>query len=187
MADRIASPASPPPRRTPQPGDRDGWRAFGAAVRDAVGDRDPVAIIADTPRAIAALAAGVSPDRLARPESEGRWSARDVIAHLADCEILYGWRVRQVLTREAPPLDAIDQDAWAARMRDADVDVTTALASLTAQRALHVPLLRSLTAADLARTGVHGERGPETLASMLRLWAGHDLFHLEQLQRILAQ
>ena len=176
-----------PPRRTPPPGDRDGWRAFGAAVRDAVGERDPVAIIAATPAELAALLDGVADDVLARPEAPGRWSVDDVVAHLADCEVLYGWRVRQVLTRESPPLEAIDQDGWTARVRTAGVGARQALPALTAMRAIHLPLLRSLGDADLARTGVHGERGPETLASMLRLWAGHDLFHLAQLRRILGR
>jgi uncharacterized damage-inducible protein DinB len=182
----IAS-SSVPPRRTPVAGDREGWKAFGAAVRDAVGDRDPVTIIAETPRAIATLLDGVAAADARRPEAPGRWSVADVCAHLADCEILYGWRVRQVLTRESPPLEAIDQDAWTARARAADVPVAASLAVLTAMRAVHVPLLRTLDDTDLARTGVHGERGPETLASMVRLWAGHDLFHLAQLRRLLGR
>ncbi|MCU0618551.1 MAG: DinB family protein [Gemmatimonadaceae bacterium] len=174
-----------PPRRTPLAGDTDGWRRFGAAVRDAVGDRDPVAIVETTPHLLAALIEGVAMDRLARPEGEGRWSVADVLAHLADCEVLYGWRVRQVLTRADARLDAIDQDAWVARARAAAVPPQASLAALAAMRAVHGPLLRSLTDADLARTGVHGERGPETLASMVRLWAGHDLFHVAQVERIL--
>lgn len=174
-----------PPRRTPVAGDREGWRAFGAAVRDAVGDRDPLTIIAATAGTLATRLDGVDVELLARPEAPARWSVADVCAHLVDCEILYGWRVRQVLTRDAPAIDAIDQDAWTARSRAAAVPVRASLAALAAMRAIHVPLLRTLTDADLARTGVHGERGPETLASMVRLWAGHDLFHLAQVERIL--
>ncbi len=179
--------ATLPPRRTPMPGDADGWRRFGASVRDAVGDRDPVTIVEATQRALAALCDGVDAATLERPEADGRWSVADVLAHLADCEILYGWRVRQVLTRTDARLDAIDQDGWTARVRAAAVPVAASLAALTAMSAVHVPLLRSLTEADLARTGVHGERGPETLASMVRLWAGHDLFHLAQVERLLGR
>ena len=174
-----------PPRRTPVAGDTEGWRRFGAAVRDAVGDRDPVTIVAATPERLAALVDGVAPDRLERPEGDGRWSVADVLAHLADCEILYGWRVRQVLTRDDARLDAIDQDAWVARVRAVRVPPATSLAALVAMRGIHVPLLRGLTDGERARTGVHAERGPETLASMIRLWAGHDLFHLAQVERIL--
>lgn len=181
------SPVALPPRRTPVAGDREGWKAFGAAVRDAVGDRDPVAIIATTPQELTMLLDGVPLESLARPEAPGRWSVADVCAHLADCEVLYGWRVRQVLTRDVPPIEAIDQDGWTARVRAADVPVSTSLVALAAMRAIHVPLLRTLTPDDLARTGVHGERGPETLASMVRLWAGHDLFHLAQVRRILGR
>ncbi|MES1259041.1 MAG: DinB family protein [Gemmatimonadota bacterium] len=150
-----------------------------------LGDRDPLAVMAETPGWLAthieALASGV----LTQPEAPGKWSIAQVLAHLADAEIAYGWRLRILLTQENPPLPGYDQGAWLARFDYAGASPAMSLATFTALRNWNLRVWRTATAADLERLGVHPERGPEPLSRLRQLAAGHDLRHRRQIERIL--
>ena len=89
-----------------------------------------------------------------------------------------------MLAQDRPAVTGFDQDAWAARLGGAYPDAGAALELLGALRGSHVALLRSLTAEQWERIGVHAERGPESVRMMARLYAGHDLAHLNQIARI---
>ncbi len=159
-------------------------RAYTAAVLDLVGTRDPIDVLRETPAAVRRAVDGLSHAQLSRPEAPGKWSMRQVVRHLADGEIVWGWRLRLVLAQDRPPLTGYDQDLWAERLRYADANVDDAIEELTALRRTHLNLLQAASPADLARVGVHSERGDESVAHMMRLYAGHDLLHLNQLARI---
>jgi len=90
-----------------------------------------------------------------------------------------------VLAQNHAPLVAYDQDVWAERLRYSQADAARALEEFTLVRRSNLRLLRSLATDDWARVGVHVERGEQTLADMVRLSAGHDLVHLNQIDRIL--
>ena len=171
---------------TPALGDADGWRAFTAGVTALVGDADPLTIIAETPAHLRTLIESASPDALARSERPGGWSVVGVMEHLADAELVFGYRLRQVLTLDRPPLQSFDQDRWAAIGLYNDGDVTTALDTFAALRARHLRLWSRVSGADWDRVGIHGDRGPESLRDMVRIIAGHDLAHRRQVGRILA-
>lgn len=108
-----------------------------------------------------------------------------MIEHLADAELVFGFRVRQVLTQEAPPLASFDQEAWATVGRYAESEAHHAFALFAALRARHLVLYGRLAATDWERVGVHGDRGAESLRTMIRIIAGHDLAHCAQVERIL--
>jgi hypothetical protein len=91
-----------------------------------------------------------------------------------------------VLAHDRPPLTGYDQDLWASRLGYSEVDVHDAFEQFAALRRGNMRLWRKLTPADLARVGIHGERGEESLEHIRRLYAGHDLLHLRQLERIRA-
>ena len=175
------------PERVPTPalGDADGWRAFSAGIAARVGTRDPLEILAATAPRLEALLRGRSLAELQRPETPGRWSVAAVIEHLADAELVFGFRVRQVLTQEAPPLASFDQEGWATVGRYGESEVHPAFALFAALRARHLALYGRLTTADWERVGVHGDRGEESLRTMVRIIAGHDLAHCAQVERIL--
>lgn len=160
--------------------------AYRTAVLALVGDRDPIGVLAELPDAVHAGLAAVPRARQAMPEREGKWSAVQVVQHLADAEVAFGWRIRLILTADRPPLHGFDENAWMARLRAGDTDVGGALAQLSALRREHLRLLRGGTPADFARVGVHSERGEESLGLIVRLIAGHDLVHRRQLARIAA-
>jgi hypothetical protein len=143
-------------------------------------------VLAATPPAIAGILAGLDAARLRRPERPGKWSIGEVIAHLADSELVMGYRFRRILADERPQITGYDQDRWAERLRYRDAEIGDSLAQLGALRTANLRLVRAATAEELQRVGLHSERGEESAAHLLRLWAAHDLVHLRQLERIKA-
>jgi uncharacterized damage-inducible protein DinB len=158
--------------------------AYAGAVLDLLGSRDPLAVIKDTPRAVELAIAGLSSDALRTPEASGKWSIAQVLQHLADSDLVWGWRVRLILSQDKPPITGYDQDLWAERLHYAEADPHEALATFRVLRRDNVRLIERASPADLQRVGVHSERGEESVGYLLRLYAGHDLLHLNQLSRI---
>jgi uncharacterized damage-inducible protein DinB len=123
-------------------------------------------------------------EKLRQPERPGKWSIGQVLQHLADSELVWGWRLRLILAQDRPTLTGYDQDRWAERLRYADSDPAQALEEFVTLRRANLRLLERASPADLKRVGVHVERGEESLEHQRRLYAGHDLLHLAQLARI---
>lgn len=148
-----------------------------------VGDRDPLEIIAETPRRIRELVAGYDAVALERRPAEGEWSAAEIIGHLLDDEIVNGFRLRMVLTAEQPPYPGTDPEAWA-RLPKPPLDQLWE--AWEGVRAYNLWLMRGIPRTDYGRIGLHAEQGPETVETLLRKNAGHDLAHLNQLERCLS-
>jgi hypothetical protein len=159
-------------------------RAYIDAVLDVLGDRDPRQVLERTPPALEDLLAGLSTSQLRTPEAPGKWSMAQVLRHLADSEIVYAWRLRMVLAHDRPPLTGYDQDLWAARLHYTDADAEESLRLFRLLRDSNLSLLRRATPDDLRRVGVHAERGDESVDRIMRLYAGHDLVHERQMERI---
>lgn len=160
--------------------------AYTGAVLGLVGGRDPLAVLRATAGELRAIIRGVPDDVLARPERPGKWSMRHVLRHLADSEIVWSWRMRLALAQDRPPITGYDQDAWADRLGYADADPNESIEDFACLRRSNLRLLERATPADMERSGVHTERGEESVGYMMRLYAGHDLLHLRQLERIRA-
>ncbi|MFI5235128.1 MAG: DinB family protein [Gemmatimonadales bacterium] len=159
---------------------------YTKAILDLLGERDPLAVMRDTPGQIEALGRGLVQATLVKPEALGKWSMRHVVAHLADSELVGGWRLRLILSHETPPLRGYDQDLFAAHLKYDGISFAEALADFSAVRRANLRLWTDLTPAELARFGRHAERGEESLDHMRKLYAGHDLAHLNQLKRVRA-
>ena len=160
--------------------------AYVAALLDLLGDKDPVAVLRETPAAVQRILEAVPAEIVTRPEAPGKWSIRDVMAHLADSELVGGFRLRMILAQDRPRLIGYDQDLWANRLHYSEVDIKDAVEQFTALRRGNVRLWQGLGPADLRRVGLHSERGEESLEHLRRLYAAHDLLHLRQLERIRA-
>jgi hypothetical protein len=160
--------------------------AYVSALLDLLGDKDPVTVMRQTPTVIEHLLTAVPRKMTTIPEAAGKWSIRDVIQHLADSELVGGFRLRLVLAQERPPLTGYDQDLWADRLRYRDVAVHDALQQFEVLRRANLRLWENLTDEDLARVGLHSERGEESLGHLRSLYAAHDLLHVRQLQRVRA-
>ena len=148
--------------------------------------QDPLAVLRETPQRLRALLDSTPPEVWCRKPAPDRWSAAEVLAHLADAEIVSGWRVRSVLGRDGVPLQAFDQDEWARAFKYGEVEPREALATFTAARASLLSLLARVDSARLEHHGMHAERGRETIAHLVRLYAGHDRNHLTQIERLVA-
>jgi hypothetical protein len=159
---------------------------YTAAVLGLLGDLDPIGVLEKTPDALAHLVAGVPTADRRRPEAPGKWSISQVLRHLADSEIVWAYRIRRILAEDRPPIRGYDQDLWADRLHYERADADESLAEIRAVRAGNLRLIRSLDAGERRRVGVHSERGDESVDHLVRLYAGHDLLHLNQLGRILA-
>jgi uncharacterized damage-inducible protein DinB len=158
--------------------------AYTSAILDLLGDQDPTSVLRDTPAGVRQALDGLNAAQVSTPEKPGKWSMRQVVRHLADAEIVWGWRLRLVLAQDRPTLTGYDQDLWAERLRYADANVDEALEEFTVLRRGHLRLLGAASADDLRRIGVHAERGEESVGHLMRMYAGHDLLHLAQLARI---
>jgi hypothetical protein len=160
--------------------------SYTKALLDLLGDRDPLVVMAELVPWLEQRVGALDDATLRRPEKPGKWCVLEVVQHLADTELVYGYRVRMMLTQDAPPIPGYDQDVWARTFRYRDLPAAQAMAQVAALRPANLRLYRSLDAAQLARTGLHSERGPETVGHTLRMMGGHDLVHRRQIERILA-
>jgi uncharacterized damage-inducible protein DinB len=154
------------------------------SLLDLLGGRDPLTTMPELPGAVAALVAGLDDAQLRRPEKQDKWSVIEVVQHLADTEIVWGYRVRKTLADPGTAIAGYDQDAWARSLHYGAANLETALAQLRALRAANLALLTSLTAEEWDRAGIHSERGPESVRQIARLVGGHDFVHRNQIARI---
>jgi len=157
---------------------------YAAAVLGLVGERAPLDVLRETPGAAARAVATLTPEKLRTPEAQGKWSIAMVLRHLADTDVVWGWRMRLILAQDRPPITGFDQDLWADRLDYAHADPNESLESFAVLRRDNLRLLERATPEDLERVGVHAERGEESAGYLVRLYAGHDLMHLNQIDRI---
>jgi hypothetical protein len=160
------------------------FQAYVANLFAVLGAREPFEVLRGTPTALRHAVSGLSAPQASRAEAPGKWSVRQVVQHLADAELVGGFRFRMMLAHDSPALPGYDQDAWAERLRYQDSDWAAALEDFAALRAANLRLLTEATPADFERCMVHSERGNESLGYMIRMYAGHDLVHLRQIARI---
>jgi len=155
---------------------------YRARLLGLLADRNPLDALPEHPRRIEMGARRLGDAGLSRSYGPGKWTGKQVVAHLADAEMGIGFRVRQVLSEDNHRVQPWDEGAWARRYTD--VDVESALSSYLASRRWNLSLLRGLSSEDLERQAFHPERGSETLGTIVRILAGHYLNHLAQLERL---
>jgi DinB family protein len=159
-------------------------QAYTTAILNLLGAREPISVLRETPQAVRTAIAGMPIPQLSQPEAPGKWSIRQVVRHLADSDLVWGYRLRMVLAHDRPTITGYDQDLWADRLRYNEAVIEEALDELAVLRRANLRLVAGASAADLDRVGVHSERGEESVKHMIRMYAGHDLLHLAQLARI---
>jgi hypothetical protein len=147
-----------------------------------LGSRDALQTIGETAEQLRSLIAAMDAERVSQPIGPGKWSPREIVCHLADCELAFAFRLRQSLAQDGHVMQPFDQDRWAANY--AAYDAGAALAVFSAVRGWNVALLRSLPAQAFARKVSHPERGEMTFQTIVDTMGGHDLNHLQQLERV---
>jgi hypothetical protein len=149
-----------------------------------LGNLDPREVIAETAQCLATLASRLGAEGLKRQPAPGKWSAGEIICHLADCEIAFAFRLRQALAEENHVVQPFDQDAWAKSY--ASADAALALQVFTVLRAWNVALLKAVKPDEFARKVTHPERGEMTFLTLVETMGGHDLNHRLQVEGIVA-
>jgi hypothetical protein len=150
-----------------------------------VGSHDPWEVMQTTAARLRRLTAGRSRADLGRTDDPTRWSVTQILAHLADAEVVAGWRLRSILASDGVPIQPFDQDSWADALNYADADPAESLDLFEISRKANLSLLRRVDPSLHANHGLHAERGKETITHLVRLYAGHDLNHLAQIERLL--
>ena len=149
--------------------------------------QDARAILAGSPGLLHQACCELTPEQIEAPWAPGKWSPRQIAAHLADCELAFSFRLRQTLAGHASEpavMQPFNQTAWATRY--AAYDLPSALELYRAARAWNLKLIGSLSAADFTAPAFHPERGPMTFQTLIEIMAGHDLNHLAQIQHVAA-
>jgi hypothetical protein len=149
--------------------------------------KDPVKVQASTAAKLKRLIQRAPAAKLRKRPAPGKWSASEIVAHLADGEIVTGWRIRQILGAPGTSLQAYAQDAWAAAGHYEKRDARKSLEQFRVLREGNLALLKTLTPEQRKQHGMHAERGVETIEHIVQMIAGHDLNHLAQVERILAR
>jgi hypothetical protein len=152
-----------------------------------LGKRDPLEVAAATPARIGVLLRGLSARQLAKRPAPGKWSIREIVSHLTECEMVMGCRARWIAFEENPTLVPFDQEKWAKGWEREREPVTETLERFRLLRRSQIRLFRGIPKEDLERTGFHPERGIVSLRLQLETVAGHDLNHLEQIKAISTQ
>ena len=127
---------------------------------------------------------GMSDEEMTRHPLPGKWSAREIVHHLADSEMNGAIRLRKLLTEDQPTIQGYDQDVFAQRLRYNERPIAPALEAFRAARATTAQLLDSMTEEDWARSGTHTESGPYTAENWLSIYAAHAHGHASQIRRL---
>ncbi len=144
--------------------------------------QEPLRVLASTARRLEKLVDELGPQRAGAAPAPGKWSAREILCHLADCEIAFAFRLRQALGENNHVIQPFDQEKWAANY--SAYEMRDALTTFGAVRNWNLVLLRSLSPEVHAKPLSHPERGAMTFYTIVETMAGHDLNHLEQLEAI---
>lgn len=152
--------------------------------RAALGDDDPFLAMFEAPQRLRKLLKGLTEKQLSRPPAPGKWSIKQIVAHLADGEVILGSRYRLVAAHDRPAIPGYDQDLFVERLGVANATTAELLADFEMARAVNLGLLVRLSDAAFERVGIHSERGEESIATMVAMYAGHDRVHLEQVETI---
>lgn len=159
------------------------FERYNRELARALGDRDPIAVMRASLADVERITGGATSQQLNHVPGPGEWSPAQVLSHLADDELVWGVRLRMVLTHERPPLTGFDQDAWTARFAHLETDAQEALDRWRALRRSNLNVFESVTPTEWDRVGQHSERGEVSVREMARLLAGHDCLHIEQIGR----
>jgi uncharacterized damage-inducible protein DinB len=136
------------------------------------------------PELIAVTLTGVFGEEEDFVPAPGKWSIRQIVAHVADSELVCAHRFRQMIAEENPTMIAYDQEAWAKNLDYARRKPKQSLESFRHMRAENYELLKDLPESAYARTGNHSLRGSITLRDLLELLAQHAESHARQMQSV---
>jgi DinB family protein len=147
-------------------------------------DKDPIRVQKATAQKLATAIKGMDKKKLSKRPAPGKWSITEILAHLADTEMVASWRMRLILGHNGALVQAFDQDVWATTFKYQKTNPRRSLETFRLLRENNLALLKSLPKELMENYGMHQERGKETIVHITRMFAGHDLNHLQQVEQI---
>jgi len=147
--------------------------------------KKPLAVQAATAEKLKRLIEGVPTSELRKRLAADKWSVSEIVAHLDDAEIVTGFRIRMILGAPGASISAYDQDSWVTSGHYEKRDPRKSGEQFRVLREANLALLELLTPEQWKHYGMHSERGRETIEHIVRMAAGHDINHLQQIERIL--
>jgi uncharacterized damage-inducible protein DinB len=147
--------------------------------------QDPIKVQSATNKKMTRLIKGVSTAKLRKRPAPEKWSVAEILAHLADVEIVIGWRMRSILGAPGTPVQAYDQNAWVVSGHYEKRDPRKSVEIHRVLREANLALLKSLSPEQWKQYGQHAERGQESIEQIVRMVAGHDINHIHQIERAL--
>src|SRR5947209_19188193 len=123
--------------------------------------KQPLAVQAATAKKLERIIKGVPTAKLRKRPAPDKWSVNEILAHLADSEIVVGFRMRLILDVPGAPIAAVDQDSWVRSGHYEKRDPRKSVEQFRVVREANLDLLKSLTPQQLKDYGMHSERGPE--------------------------
>jgi len=146
--------------------------------------KEPLQVQQETVKKLQKLIKPLSKKQLSTRPEPGKWSIAEILAHLVDTEIVGSWRMRVIIGSDGVPIQAFDQDVWAETLDYAGQDPKVSLEIFRALRQNNLRMLKALPKNLWENHGMHSERGKETVTHLVKMFAGHDLNHLAQVERI---
>ena len=138
-----------------------------------------------SPKEIAVAVSGLTPQVLRYRPAPDKWSILEILGHLADIEIVYAYRLRQMLADRKPVIAPMDQDEWAKNLGYMDTPAPELVALYGLNRHHNLRLLRRLKPGDLEKSAFHPEYKQEvTVATMVERMSNHGPNHLGQIERL---
>ncbi len=149
--------------------------------------RDPADVLRATPARLTKVLSGMTPEQIEYKPAPQKWSIREILSHIADCEIAWAWRLRLIYGSDNPTLQPFEQDAWANAYEGAGYTAEAARSTWSAARRWNLALIETLTPEQKQRPATHPELGAITLWTVAEIAAGHDVHHLTQLEKVAAK
>jgi uncharacterized damage-inducible protein DinB len=150
-----------------------------------LGNRSALEVLPTTSSKLYAILEHLGPKGVEQAPAPGKWNAREIVSHLADCEIAFGFRLRQTLAEDNHVLQPFDQGKWAVNY--AAYEAGAALSAFAALRQWNLALIKSIPSEEQTKSVTHPERGTMTFLTIVETMAGHDLNHLQQLEKLQQQ
>ncbi len=160
-------------------------RAYVRKIDGYRAGRDPMALMKAAPAKFERVVMGLTPARMRRRPARGKWSIIEILGHLHDTEVVYGYRYRLSLSESGSPIQGYDQSLWVKELRhQSRGNAKRLLERIRVAREGTLEMLRQVPRRNWKRYGTHSERGKETVRRTMELIAGHDLNHLDQIKAI---
>jgi hypothetical protein len=144
--------------------------------------QDPIFVLQQTSSKLEHFLDILGPEDFEESYEQGKWTAREILAHMADVEMLLGYRLRQAVSEPEHIIQVMDQDTWAKRYKK--LEPSLSVETFRALRSWNLAFFSTFGLEDWNKEALHPERGKETVDLMVSFLAGHDLNHLRQLAQI---